>query len=66
MKKKATLFIEVGDDIHILPVGDLRNHDEARSCWCGPQIEQDDNGRWLVVVHHSMDGRELIEQHGLQ
>jgi len=60
-------------DIHVTPVGDLRAHDDTRTCWCGPRIETVDEltgtpfaGGAAVVVHHSADGRELIEQYGLQ
>jgi hypothetical protein len=51
-------------DVHVLPTGDLRKHEETRACWCDPHVEQADGG--IVVVHHSMDGRELVERHGLQ
>jgi hypothetical protein len=27
------------DDIHILPVGDIREHTERRDCWCEPEIK---------------------------
>jgi hypothetical protein len=26
-------------DVHVLPVGDLVDHDELRSCWCGPRLQ---------------------------
>ncbi len=87
--------------VHVLPVNDLREHDEAESCWCQPLVKHETDGveecaacraewrgsktrhldgcanvqhGWLftvnrivgiVVVHHAMDGRELIEQHGI-
>lgn len=51
-------------DIHIMPVRDMREHQEHRECWCHPQclVEEDT----VFVVHYCMDGRELIEQHGVQ
>jgi hypothetical protein len=52
---------------HIYPVADLREHvegAEVRECWCEPKLET--VGRGLLVVHNSMDGRELVEEHGLQ
>lgn len=53
-------------DIHVMPVDDLCEHVEARECWCQPRIEGEDKYGVSVVIHHSMDGRELIEQHGIQ
>lgn len=26
-------------DQHVLPLGDLVDHDETRTCWCGPKVE---------------------------
>jgi hypothetical protein len=61
-------------DRHVIPVGDLREHnDRSRWCWCGPTVimTDEDTGQPFpkgraVVVHHSADGRELVEAHGLQ
>lgn len=53
-------------DLHVLPVGDLREHQETRECWCRPRVEQQPEWRSALVTHHSMDGRELVEQHGVQ
>jgi hypothetical protein len=69
-------------DIHVLPINDLREHEETRGCWCHPRfeiehdlgcptIEADGYGicwcqRAGVIVHNSADGRELVEEHGLQ
>ena len=53
-------------DIHVLPVGDLREHEETRDCWCKPtktrEAYEEDA---VVVVHNSLDGRELVERHGV-
>ena len=40
---------------HVLPQADIREHDEARTCWCQPF---DDDGVW---VHNSLDRREEYE-----
>jgi len=51
--------------IHVVPIDDLREHDEmGTTCWCAPRVYEEDGN--TLVVHNSMDGRELIEQHGLQ
>lgn len=58
-------------DIHVLPLRDLKPHEETRWCWCEPRVEQEEATREqlagpAVVIHHSADGRELIEEHGVQ
>lgn len=63
-----------GADVHIVPIGDLQKHDDgSRACWCQPRIETIDPRTgapfpsWgALVIHHSADGRDLVEQHGLQ
>lgn len=50
-------------DVHVLPIHDLRAHQEARNCWCQPRVEA--VGPGVVVIHQSADGRELIERHGV-
>ena len=51
--------------LHVLPINDLIEHETTGSCPCGPdeQLVQRDGepDRWMVV-HHSLDGRELHEQ----
>jgi hypothetical protein len=50
--------------VHIEPVGDTVEH-EVYDCACGPTTEPvkaaDGSVGWLVV-HHSLDGRELEEE----
>lgn len=53
------------EDIHIHPVDDLIDHTTTGGgCVCGPTIEpvsrDDGSYRWMLV-HHSLDGRELHE-----
>ncbi len=45
-----------GQNIHVVPVGDLREHDDSTECWCRPEEKHP-----LVWVHNSMDGREAFE-----
>ena len=62
----------MGGDIHVLPIRDLREHEETRHCWCRPRVEEGDVDadkqcrNNAIVIHSSEDGRELVEQHGLQ
>ena len=63
MKTTATVGQKSGlTDIHVLPIGDLMDHVESRSCWCYPRHE-DENGRPtdvgpMIVIHNALDGRE--------
>lgn len=52
-------------DVHVLPIDDLREHRESRDCWCLPRLLEEEADAEVVVVHNSLDGRELVEQHGL-
>lgn len=55
-----------GRDTHIVPINDLREHDEHLACWCAPRFEKvKGSSTALLVVHHALDGRELIEEHGV-
>ena len=52
---------EAMSSIHVVPLGDLQEHDSEPTCWCNPT---EDEGVWL---HHSMDRREhTIEQGKVQ
>ena len=55
-----------GETLHILPINDLREHDEKDdgSCWCIPSIAQKDRGR--IITHNSADGREILEKLNIQ
>ena len=50
--------------LHVMPRGDLVEHEAADECVCGPETEArkspDGSYRWLVV-HHSLDAREAHE-----
>jgi hypothetical protein len=50
-------------DIHVLPIHDLREHEDTRTCWCQPTLRQESGA--MMVIHQSADGRELIEKHGV-
>jgi hypothetical protein len=45
-------------EFHVLPTNDLIEHERpGDDCLCGPDVEFVENG--VVMVHHSLDGREL-------
>lgn len=46
-----------GEDFHVCPQSDLRDHYISRHCWCNP--EETDPEVW---VHNSIDRREEYEQ----
>jgi dihydroorotase len=50
--------------VHVYPLKDLREHQLEPECWCKPVAKREGSG--LVITHSSMDGRELIEVHGIQ
>ena len=41
--------------IHVLPIDDLKPHEEKEDCWCKPNVEDG------VAVHNAMDKREEYE-----
>ena len=47
-------------DLHVIPLNDLREHEEIRQCWCGPRFNEEISGD-AVVVHNSAEGREHFE-----
>ena len=52
----------IAEPLHVVPVDDLIEHDTfTTDCICGPRIEIVEVGAPLVIVHNSLDGRELDE-----
>jgi hypothetical protein len=50
--------------MHVLPVGDLIEHETTDECPCGPRseiVKREDGSVGWVVVHHALDGREALE-----
>lgn len=46
--------------VHVLPIDDLRDHeDKGSNCWCNPKIDLEN--KLQIVIHNSMDGREILE-----
>ena len=43
---------------HIIPLGDLREHEESVQCWCEPQESTSEPD---ILVHNALDGREAYE-----
>ena len=53
-KEWRTAVLDTGI-YHILPVADLKLHQDSTLCWCKPQIDGN------AIIHNSADGRELFE-----
>jgi hypothetical protein len=52
---------------HVVPIDDLIQHDSSggQACVCGPTtqpVKREDGSMGWLIVHHSLDGRELHEQ----
>ncbi len=46
------------EEVHVIPVADLRPHAEHKTCWCRPSL---DLGVDHLYVHNALDERESYE-----
>lgn len=49
--------------LHVVPLNDLRDHDDKPECWCQPVECFDGDG--CIWVHNSMDRREHTIEKGV-
>lgn len=49
----------MSEQLHVMPEGDLREHQESRDCWCKPQPDAEEPS---VLIHNALDRRESYEQ----
>lgn len=49
------LSVDCEDDLHVVPLADLRDHDVSRHCWCRPDEDDETLG---LFIHHALDQRE--------
>lgn len=47
------------EQLHVIPLNDLREHEINGNCWCNPTC--DDDEIYMLWIHKSMDGREDFE-----
>ena len=47
--------------VNILPINDLKEHEENTTCECNPKVEILENGE-ILVIHNSYDRREVTEE----
>ena len=59
-KRSRRVQINSTDTWHVIPLNDLKDHDETETCWCRPDVQY--VGVGTVVLHHAMDERESYEQ----
>lgn len=45
-----------GNGTHVIPLNDLREHEEAVTCPCEPWMDGE------IIIHNSWDGREITER----
>lgn len=58
--------MDTAGEWHVHPVGDAMEHELTDDCPCGPESvpeKRDDGSVGWLIVHHSLDGREMSE-HG--
>ena len=46
------------NQIHVIPIDDLIDHEESMDCPCSPEIDPETG----VVLHDAMDRREMFEK----
>lgn len=46
---------------HVLPINDLKPHEEKSTCACQPKVSNLEHGD-MLVVHNAYDRREIMEQ----
>lgn len=49
---------EKSQDLHVVPLYDLREHQVDAGCWCNPELSDAIPDLW---IHKSADGREDYE-----
>lgn len=45
---------------YVLPINDIKEHEEESTCSCNPKVEVLPNGD-MLIIHNSFDGREYVE-----
>ncbi len=60
MNTTGWVNIQVGNEVHTIPVNDKHKHDENDDCGCFPRTEpvprEDGSVGWLII-HNALDGR---------
>lgn len=59
-KKKQWVNIEVGNEVHTIPVNDKVAHGTEDACACSPQtvpVPREDGTVGWQIIHNALDGR---------
>ena len=56
---RNSMQIKNEDDIHVIPVGDTKEHALSAKCWCIPTVEV--YGSLLLIIHNAKDNRDMSE-----
>ena len=56
---KAPLFRDFMEDLHVVPINDLKPHFDSSTCPCMPRLFVELGRIW---IHNSWDGREITER----
>jgi len=49
-----------GNEIHVAPINDIREHILDVNCNCNPEIKNEDE--FKIVIHSAWDFREIMEE----
>ena len=41
---------------HVLPINDIKEHEESSTCSCNPEVKIE-NGE-MIIIHNAFDGRK--------
>lgn len=52
------MAFETDDEVHVVPIGDTREHVCSKDCWCEPEEDDEEPDIWL---HNAADGRLAFE-----
>ena len=47
------------DNVHIIPIDDLKPHQTSTNCACQPYRDEETEN---LIIHNAWDGREFAEQ----
>lgn len=64
---RGWIVLDIDGGPHIIPRGDLIEHEVSTECVCGPEtipLHCDDGTISYMYSHHSLDGREINEKKG--
>ena len=61
VKNKGWKSILKNNVFNIIPIKDMKPHQEGSKCKCNPESKIIENG-YLQIIHFAFDNRQLIEE----